>query len=111
MGMMKEYLMDTQERMIDIASEKGGISKDTIWDVIEAVSGSPTSEGPLEDTYEVCRIAEKGIKSIYAEYTERTGNIIKGNTILDVYEDYKYDTQEDMLCDIIYTIRELRREQ
>lgn len=111
MGMMKEYLMDTQEWMIAIASEKGDISKGTIWDIIEAVSEGSTSEGPLEDTYEVCRIVEKGIKSIYAEYTERTGNIIKGNTILDVYEDYKYDTQEDMLCDIIYTIRELRREQ
>ena len=111
MGMMKEYLIDTQERMIEQASNEGGLSRDLIWDVVEAVNESPNSEGPLEDTFEVCNIAKKGIKSIYAEYSERTGNIIKGNTILDVYEDYKYDTKEDMLCDIIYTIRELRRIQ
>lgn len=111
MGMMKEYLMDCQENLISKTAAESGLSKDLIWDIVDAVGESPTSEGLWENTESVCDIAKKGIKGIYAEYTERTGNIIKGNTILDLYEDYKYDTQEDMLCDIIYTIRELRREQ
>ena len=109
MSYMKDYLMDRQYELIDEAAVKSGFSTDFIWDVIEAVADSPTSVGAMEDTEEICNIMMKGEKGVRAEYEERTGNIIKGNTILDLYEDIKFDSKNDMLCDIIYSIRELRR--
>lgn len=109
MSFMKEYLIDCQETLVNQTAKASGFSEDLIWDVIEAVADSPTSVGAMEDTEEICNIMMKGEKGVRAEYEERTGNIIKGNTILDLYEDIKFDSKNDMLCDIIYSIRELRR--
>lgn len=109
MSYMKEYLIECQEKLVSKTAKASGFSEDLIWDVIFAVGDSPTSVGAMEDTEEVCMIMLKGEKGVRAEYEERTGNTIKGNTILDLYEDIEFNNKNDMLCDIIYTIRELRR--
>lgn len=111
MSYMKDYLMDRQYELIDEAAAKSGFSADFIWDVIEAVSESPTSEGPLEDTIDICDIVKHGEIGAIVEYESKTGNVVGETMISDLYENYEYDSRDDMLCDIIYTIRELRRLQ
>lgn len=110
MSYMKEHLMDTQDKLISQAAQQGKLDKFLIWDIVDTTC-ELSDDDLLEVTQDICDIAKKGIKGIYAEYEERTGNVIKENKILDLYEDIEFDSQNDMLCDIIYSIRELRREQ
>lgn len=111
MSYMKEYMIDIQDKMISKAAAESGIEKDVLWLALDVIANSPTSEGPLEDIEDVCEIVRHGEKSIITEFEERTGCIVKRNKILDLYEDVKYDSRSELLCDIIYTLRELRREQ
>lgn len=112
MSYMKEHLMEKQEALVKQASLVGGLSEGLIWEVIDSVAYlNPTSEGPLGDTEEICSIAKLGETRIISEFEFLTGTAVDETSFSDFSEEHKFDSKNDMLCDIIYSIRELRREQ
>lgn len=112
MGAMKELLIEKEEAMVNEAVKESGISKEAIWDCYETFQTLNANDlEALELVEDICKVAKHGEDAII-EYYEAIANAFVDRReciIRTTDEDYFYSSNDDMLCDIMYTVVEIER--